>query len=695
MWSTLPLASGLSWDIPISSILAFCHCSNFTSFPPSPVLKTSLLGTDQNLSTDDEAWQALLRAVTSLAGGVADPRQSCDVTCRRRGRAVTSLAGGVAGPHQSCDEAWQALVRAVTSLAGGLAGPRQRWFAFSNVEAAAEFEEQRARFFAEHERYDDYMEMREGLDLSNVCNFKEYVIAYSDPDHLPWYSRQTVFWTCSLLLLSWPLRMIIECNTAYVHYQCVAAPRWGGGGGGGGRSLRRPADQRHRLAQFPHAGVRWPGRGLSLGRLVGRLMWVFWYGFQPAIQLNAQVFSGVRELKRPPYSPYFKTNLVATQDKSISFWTCVQVTKLFGVNYDVSASTPDATTAPTTNVDSSRGELSHDSTIDSGDLEACIRDNYAIVPSYSESLLMEATHEPINTDSNANVPAARLPIAHSSYSIRGTASGAAAAPAGRRSWGGVFSSGSRSSLSRASMAGTGDGSRRVSVHGNRLVYLASPLAEHCPQDPLQGRSVTTPTENPPAYEDALRLPALSRLRRSLTDRGEICQREHRWSSPACGCGDRVADAGLTEGDRVRLQPRACSGDRVTDSVAGAAEGERARLQPRACSGDRVTDAGIMVVESDRVRLQARACNGDCTVDVCTVVVETDRVRLQPRACNGDRVMDAGTGATDSDRVRLQARSCNGDHALDTGTVVAESDRVRLQPRPSRLGRPLITMETSL
>lgn len=41
-----------------------------------------------------------------------------------------------------------------------------------------EFEDQRSRFFAEHERFDDFMEMREGLDLIGVSSFKEYMVAY-------------------------------------------------------------------------------------------------------------------------------------------------------------------------------------------------------------------------------------------------------------------------------------------------------------------------------------------------------------------------------------------------------------------------------------------------------------------------------------------------------------------------------------
>ncbi|CAH1388540.1 unnamed protein product [Nezara viridula] len=204
-------------------------------------------------------------------------------------------------------------------------------FAFANVESAAEFEEQRSRFFAEQERYDDYMEMREGLDLTNVPGFKEHVIALKDPDRMPWYARQTVFWISSFLLLSWPLRLLLEYNTAYLHYQ---------------------------------------------------------------------------------------------------------VTKLFGVNYEVCSSR----TTPCM----SQGPSNPDST----ELEWGIVENSSIVPSYSEALLMDTRH------------------------------------------------------------------RRDSGHS--ALYYSSPLAETCPSDPFQGE--------PPPYEEALRFPALNRLRRSLTDRGDLMGR---------------------------------------------------------------------------------------------------------------------------------------------------------------------------
>ena len=77
------------------------------------------------------------------------------------------------------------------------------------------------------------MEMREGLDLTNVV-FREFVIARRDSRRPPWYVRHIVFWIASLLLLSWPLRFLIEYNTTYVHYQ-VRVEWWGATDGRKGR----------------------------------------------------------------------------------------------------------------------------------------------------------------------------------------------------------------------------------------------------------------------------------------------------------------------------------------------------------------------------------------------------------------------------------------------------------------------------
>ncbi|CDQ78140.1 unnamed protein product [Oncorhynchus mykiss] len=90
-------------------------------------------------------------------------------------------------------------------------------FSFANVESENAYLTQRARFFTENEGLDDYMEAREGMHLKNV-DFKEYMIAFSDPDHLPWYVSNYVFWTAAAFTFSWPLRVLTEYRTAYVHY---------------------------------------------------------------------------------------------------------------------------------------------------------------------------------------------------------------------------------------------------------------------------------------------------------------------------------------------------------------------------------------------------------------------------------------------------------------------------------------------
>uniref|UniRef100_A0AC34GXJ3 Uncharacterized protein n=1 Tax=Panagrolaimus sp. ES5 TaxID=591445 RepID=A0AC34GXJ3_9BILA len=94
-------------------------------------------------------------------------------------------------------------------------------FVFACVQAANEFEEQRTRFFNENEVKDDYMEVREGLDLVEIP-FIEHMIAYTNPGlQEPWYLRASFYWFFSALLLSWPLRMFEEYNTAHIHYHAT------------------------------------------------------------------------------------------------------------------------------------------------------------------------------------------------------------------------------------------------------------------------------------------------------------------------------------------------------------------------------------------------------------------------------------------------------------------------------------------
>ncbi|EPB77019.1 hypothetical protein ANCCEY_03853 [Ancylostoma ceylanicum] len=91
-----------------------------------------------------------------------------------------------------------------------------RGFVFACMQAAREFEQQRTRFFNENESRDDYMEVREGMDLSDVCLLEDMLVFRGSP---PWFLRPSVFWIFSVLLLSWPLRIYAECRTAMLNYQ--------------------------------------------------------------------------------------------------------------------------------------------------------------------------------------------------------------------------------------------------------------------------------------------------------------------------------------------------------------------------------------------------------------------------------------------------------------------------------------------
>ncbi|KAI4808605.1 hypothetical protein KUCAC02_000659 [Chaenocephalus aceratus] len=96
-------------------------------------------------------------------------------------------------------------------------------FSFSSARAEAAYLTQRARFFGENEGLDDYMEAREGMHLKNV-DFREHILAFPDPTRQPWFSRHKVFWLASAFLMSWPLRVVSEYRTAYVHYHVEKLP---------------------------------------------------------------------------------------------------------------------------------------------------------------------------------------------------------------------------------------------------------------------------------------------------------------------------------------------------------------------------------------------------------------------------------------------------------------------------------------
>lgn len=188
--------------------------------------------------------------------------------------------------------------------------------------------------------------------------------------------------------------------------------------------------------------------------------------------------------------------------------------------------------------------LSHASTVDSLELFAAIRGNCALVPSYSEAMRIDAAlrEEPtedvrIEIDSQRprhprTIKAAsldepprrpRVTIAgtHSSHSISTSARTYEAKQQNRRSWAGVLTT-SRSARQiledfRTSNTSNYEPVPEPQTSGNEVtLFYSSELEATCSRDPFGGRSVTTPTDEPPSYEEALKLPALRRLTRSIT-----------------------------------------------------------------------------------------------------------------------------------------------------------------------------------
>ncbi|CAD6191513.1 unnamed protein product [Caenorhabditis auriculariae] len=94
-----------------------------------------------------------------------------------------------------------------------------RSFVFANMQAANEFEEQRTRFFNDNEAKDDYMEVKEGMDLADVV-FIDELLCFNRPNP-PWFLHPIVFWIFSLCILSWPLRIYTEWRTAILSFHVV------------------------------------------------------------------------------------------------------------------------------------------------------------------------------------------------------------------------------------------------------------------------------------------------------------------------------------------------------------------------------------------------------------------------------------------------------------------------------------------
>lgn len=190
--------------------------------------------------------------------------------------------------------------------------------------------------------------------------------------------------------------------------------------------------------------------------------------------------------------------------------------------------------------------LSHASTVDSLELFAAIRGNCALVPSYSEAMRIDAAlreepaeNPPVLIDIEAdrpNRPAIKaasfdetprrpkvvIASTHSSHNIAASSRSNEAKQQNRRSWAGVLT-GSRSArqllddLTSSSPASYEPLPEPQGIRqGQNTLYYSRELSPTCSRDPFGGRAQTTPTDEPPSYEEALKLPALRRLTRSIT-----------------------------------------------------------------------------------------------------------------------------------------------------------------------------------
>lgn len=196
--------------------------------------------------------------------------------------------------------------------------------------------------------------------------------------------------------------------------------------------------------------------------------------------------------------------------------------------------------------------LSHASTVDSLELFAAIRENCALVPSYSEAMRIDAAlrEEPSENEQNnvainiepeprPNRPAIkaasfddpghrpRIPLTgtHSSHSISASVRSHEAKQQNRRSWAGMVTTNrtARQILEEIRSAAPvcyqpmpESQPSQINRNTESTLYFSRELSPTCSRDPFGGRAQTTPTDEPPSYEEALKLPALRKLTRSIT-----------------------------------------------------------------------------------------------------------------------------------------------------------------------------------
>lgn len=243
--------------------------------------------------------------------------------------------------------------------------------------------------------------------------------------------------------------------------------------------------------------------------------------------------------------------------------------------------------------------LSHASTVDSLELFAAIRGNCALVPSYSEAMRIDAAlrEEPTEGSSNnaeasvvidmqpearssplrtakaasfdepARRPKVTIASTHSTHNISASARSNEAEQQNRRSWAGVITTARsarqileefRSSNSPTSYEQMPE--PQVSESGETTLYFSRELSPTCSRDPFGGRAQTTPTDEPPTYEEALKMPALRKLTRSITGTNLAGSRRAFLRDVLTNRRSCLEGVGVLAGTKVVRLPYSESGD---------------------------------------------------------------------------------------------------------------------------------------
>ena len=89
---------------------------------------------------------------------------------------------------------------------------------FASNEAEEEFERQRSRFLRRLRTSETTTWRRGRVWISSGSTSGTRCSSFRNPYSLPWFVSGPVFWIASVLLLSWPIRVLIQSKTAYVHF---------------------------------------------------------------------------------------------------------------------------------------------------------------------------------------------------------------------------------------------------------------------------------------------------------------------------------------------------------------------------------------------------------------------------------------------------------------------------------------------